>query len=111
MRSYYTDTVVRQRATTTTDEYGNVSRTFPGTQVTFTNCRVQPRTSLEQVTEDRDMTEQILGLYAPIDADIIATDRAVYDGVTYEVHGDGQKHRGVTGAASHAYFQIRKIDG
>jgi hypothetical protein len=111
VRSYYTDTIVRQRATTTTDEYGNVSRIFPGTQVTFTNCRVQPRTSLEQVTEDRDMTEVILGLYTPINADIIATDRVVFDSVTYEVHDGGQKHRGVTGATAHAYFKIRRVDG
>lgn len=111
MRSYYTDTVTRQRATTTIDEYGNLSRSFPGDQVTFNNCRVQPRISIEQVTEDREMTEQVLGLYTPIDADIIATDRVVFNGDTYEVHGDGQKHRGVTGATSHAHFRIRKIDG
>jgi hypothetical protein len=72
---------------------------------------VQPRSSIEQVTEDRDMTEEILGMYAPITADIIATDRVVFDSKTYEVHGDPQPYRGVTGSASHAYLKLRKVDG
>ena len=111
MRSYFTDTIVRQRATTTTDSYGNVKRTYPGTQVTITRARVQPRSSIEHVTEDRDITEETLGVYVPIDSDIIATDRIVWEGKTYEVHGDLQAYRGITGAAAHSYFKMVKVDG
>ena len=111
MRSFFTDTIVRQRATTTIDAYGNVDRDYPGEQLTITTARVQPRSSIEHVTEDRDITEETLGVYVPLDADIIATDRVVFDGKTYEVHGDLQPFRGVTNATGHAYFVMVKVSG
>jgi head-tail adaptor len=111
MRSYFTDTIVRQRAASTTDSYGNVRRTYPGNQLTITKARVQPRTSIEHVTEDRDITEETLGVYVPLNADIIATDRILWDGKTYEVHGDLQANRGVTGAVSHAYLKMVRVSG
>lgn len=81
------DTVTRLRAATDTDRRNDTVYDWSDTdEADIEGCAVAPRTSAEDNT---GRTAVIVGLtlYAPFDADILAVDRIVYDGMTYEVDG------------------------
>lgn len=111
-RSFYTDTVVRQRATTEDDGHGNLEPvwTSPATS-SITGCRVQPLSS-EEVLEHRTLGSEVtFRLLAPRDADVLPGDRVVFDAVTYEVEGAARRHRSPSGVANHAEILLRRFDG
>lgn len=82
------ETVIRQRATTTTDRYNNSvpDWTTPET-VTLTARGVEPTSSTE---DDRDGRQAVITgyrVYLDSGADVLPSDRVVLRGVTYEVNG------------------------
>ena len=111
MRSFYTDTVTRQRALLVDDGYGNQVEDWasPAT-VLLSECRWQPLSSKE-VLESRSGSEITARLMAPLDVDIAPRDRIVYSGVTYEVEGEPLRHRSPSGVAAHAEVLLRRFDG
>lgn len=81
------ETVTRQRATTATDRYGEtiVSWSSP-TTTTLAVRGVEPVSS----TEDNDGRQAVITghrVYLDRGADVLAGDRLVLRGVTYEVNG------------------------
>ena len=111
MRSFYTDTVTRQRAALVDDGYGNQTADWTNPdELAIAGCRVQPLSS-EEVLEHRqaglEVTKRLL---APYGADILPTDRIV-SGETYEVEGEPANHRSPRGTANHAEILLRRFDG
>ena len=111
-RSFYDDTVVRQRATTTDDGHGNLvgDWTTPN-ELSIAGCRVQPLSS-QEVLEHREAGSEVeKRLLMPPSSDLLTTDRVVFDSVTYEVEGAPLRHRSPTGVAAHDEALLRRFDG
>lgn len=110
-RSFYTDSVTRQRAAVTTDARNNdeLDWTSP-TTLSITGCRVQPISSTE-VMENRYESDVHFRLLAPLGSDVTFLDRIVYGSTTYEVAGAPESHRSPTGAASHDEIPLRLVTG
>lgn len=90
------DTVVRLRAGTVADGYGNPRRDWTtATEASFP-ADVQPTASSEDVV-DQDRTVTRWRLFLGPYAELLATDRVRWDGAVYEVEGDVErwKRRGV----------------
>lgn len=105
----HTITVVR--APLVTDPYGN-----EGTERDWDNaaehqvqgCSVQGQPSAE-FTRDRDLVVIRKEVYAPPEADLLASDRVRWDGATYDV--DGQPQREVHGThVDHLYALLRRSE-
>jgi len=111
VRTFYTDTVTRQRASLVDDGYGNLTPSWvaPATS-SIAGCRWQPVSS-EEVLGNRDGSEIVARLLAPSDADIASRDRVVFGGVTFEVDGEPLRHRSPSGVAAHAEVLLRRFDG
>ncbi len=102
-------TITVLRATSTEDAYGNQTPTWPTTGTTVTGCSVQPDTQslrISEVTVGRQTVVSRWQMYAPIGTDIIATDRVVHDGDTYEVDGEVQTWDHV--ALPHKFARLRR---
>jgi len=69
----------------TTDAYGNQSATVYGTP-TSTVGYLEQKTTVEYL-DDRDVTTTSWEVYLPADSNIVATDRIIFNGVTYEFDG------------------------
>lgn len=87
----YHDSAVRQRATSTTDRYGNdvLDWTTPA-EVTI-SCTIQPADSSENVV-DRDTVVTRYRLFCAPGTDVVSSDRLVWRGRTFEVDGDLEEH-------------------
>jgi len=53
---------------------------------------VQPGKSYESYTPDRDVSQERLNLFLPLDADVTDTDRVRVRGNWYEVDGNPRRH-------------------
>jgi hypothetical protein len=82
------EAVTRQRAATTTDAYGNTQQDWTApTSATLTARGVEPVSS----TEENDNRQTVITgyrLYLDIGSDVLAGDRIVMRGSTYDVDGD-----------------------
>jgi hypothetical protein len=111
VRSFYTESGVRQRATTSTDARNNtvLSWSAPATS-TITGVRLQPLKA-EEIRPGR--TGQLIThrLLAPTGSDILADDRWVQGGVTFEVDGDGLNQSSPSGSAAHMQVFLRQVKG
>ena len=90
------DQVTRRRATTASDGYGNPTSDWSSVTEVVYPAEVQPASTDENVV-DQDRTVTRWRAWLPAAADLVATDRIVWDGDTYEIDGDVQrwKQRGV----------------
>lgn len=112
--SLLNDAVTILRATPATDRYGN---TVPGS-VTETDvycCAVIPPGSRLSTTGGsegvylRDTVEGEMILLAPLDTDIVATDRVRHAGTTYEV--DGRPERFAMTSLRHVAARLKVVTG
>jgi hypothetical protein len=91
-------------------DYGN------GTKLDYSNvvgtrvdeCSVQPAPS-DEYAVDRDSITTRLIVFAPLSADIKATDRIEWSGETYDI--DGDVLRWEFGALSHLVVNLRRSEG
>ena len=105
-----TKTVTRVRAATTTDGHGNTIFNWGAASSSdIGGCGVQPLDGSEN-SLGRDAVTTLLKLYAPPDADLLSTDRIVYDGVTYEIEGSVQILDALH-ALSHKKCFLRRVEG
>ncbi|BEL07827.1 hypothetical protein Q0Z83_060180 [Actinoplanes sichuanensis] len=90
------DSVIRQRAATVPDGYGNQRPDWSSTDDAAYPADVQPLATDEQVVDEQRTTTR-WRLILPATADVIASDRIAWDGDVYEIDGDVQrwKRRGV----------------
>lgn len=83
--------VVVLRATSTEDEYGNpVDQWDTAAERVVEGCSVQPVQG-DEATVGRETIVSRWRVYAPVDADIEATDRLRYAEAVYEVDGEVQR--------------------
>lgn len=80
------------------------------TSTELTGVSVQPMTATETTT-DREYTATHLNLYAPPDADLLATDRVIWRGVTYEVDGPPVTWVDLAGVDDHVEAVIKRMAG
>lgn len=110
-RSFYTDTVVRQRATTVDDGHGNLVEDWTApNELSIPGCRVQPLSSEEILLHREAGLEVTRRLLAPFGSDVLASDRVVF-GDTYEVGGEPSGFRSPSGVAAHDEILLRRFDG
>lgn len=105
----HTITVVR--AGFLTDRYGNQTSErdwVNAAEHTQPGCSVQGQPSSE-FTRDRDTVVIRKELYAPVDTDLLATDRVRWEGNTYDVNGEPQVERHGT-AVDHLYALLRRSE-
>lgn len=101
------DHVYRLRAVTTDDGYGNQTTDWSlATSVEY-SAEVQPL-SADENDVNQQRTETRWRLWLSARADLIATDRIVWDGNTYEVYGDVERWK-ARGRMHHVKAILRKI--
>lgn len=105
-------TVVRLRATATTDAHNNSVTSWDSpAAATIPGCSVQPIPGDESIL-GRDSVTSRWNLWAPPAADIKSSDRIRHDDVDYEVDGSVQKWTDTTGNGwDHLYVILKRVEG
>ena len=111
-------TVTRQRAGSKTDEYGNTVMDWsaPGTLTLAARVAppiLKPRLGSHAADEDmsgRDAIRHDLECWVAND-DVQATDRVVYDGLTYEVMGNPGSRSDLDGNYLYTKLLLREVSG
>jgi hypothetical protein len=109
------ETVVRQRATSVTDPYSGeatgASWDAPST-LTIPGCGFNPGQSSEPVQDARNAVITRPEVYAPSGADILAGDRLVVRGETFDVDGDPADWRSpFTGWRPGLVVPLKRVEG
>lgn len=102
-------TITRLRATERQSDYGNTTEldwTTPA-RTDIDGCSVQPASS-DEFTIDRDSFTTRLIAYVPSSAELRASDRVEWQGITYDI--DGDVLRWDFGALSHIVINLRRSD-
>lgn len=111
----YPETIVRLRAPLCRDEYGARSRDWShASRETIGPVQVQPSSSDEQITPDRQAVTTLMRVISPIgsDLDLAATDRVEWRDAVWTVEGEVYRYmRPSTGALHHAEVTIRRVTG
>lgn len=82
------------------------------TPTPFPDCGVAPRLTPETPASDRTMIVEGCTVYMPYGTDILATDRAMVRGDTYEVDGDvGVWRNPFTGWEPGIEVNLKKVNG
>ena len=80
-------------------------------ELVITNCSVQPAgTSLSQDGRVLGVSDGYT-VYMPPNADVLAGDRIVYDGDTYEIDGRPRRWKSATGRLDHIMISIVRWRG
>lgn len=111
----YGETVTRQRATPATDPYSGEATgrdwTSPD-ELDIDGCGFNPGTSSEPVQDARNAVITRPEVYAPSDADVLAGDRLVVRGLTYEVDGNPGDYRSpFTGWRPGLVIALKGVEG
>lgn len=88
------DTVIRRRALQTATGYGNTRRDWANATIQPYPAEVQPFPGASSSSEDvvdQNRTTTRWRIFLGPDADLAATDRIEWDGLTYEVDGDVER--------------------
>lgn len=109
------ETVTRLRAATVTDPYSNTATAENWTNpssLDIDGCGFNPGQSSEPVQTARNAVITRPEVYAPADADVLAGDRLVVRGVTYEVDGRPQSWVSpFTGWAPGLVIVLKDVEG
>lgn len=109
--SFFTQSVTRYRAGTTTSRGSTIPDWANTTSATISGCSVQPSTTtLSQDGRVLGISESYT-LYMPSGADIIEGDRVVYDGEIYTVVGVPKKWISPTGNLSNKQVTLERWSG
>ena len=100
------------RPTTSTDRYGNSSRSYGSTAThTITGCAFDPGSSTED-NDGRTATITAPTLYCPPGANLLASDQVLVRGTRYEVDGEPATWRDPFGSAvGGVTATLRKVTG
>ncbi|GAA3781172.1 phage head completion protein [Micromonospora maritima] len=84
------DQVTRLRAPLAEGPYGNEERDWDNPEQATWPAEVQPVSSTEDVVNQQQTVTRWRLIVGP-SADLVATDRVVWDGATYEIDGDVER--------------------
>lgn len=107
------DTITVSRAPLLTDRYGNTTAVRDWANAVthpVAGCSVQPSAGTEDL-QDRNAVVNRWIVVAPVNADVLATDRVVHKGITYEVVSEIRRPHGATGDLDSTQFDIEKVEG
>jgi hypothetical protein len=110
VRPYWRDSITRVRAPLVTDEYGTPTSERDwanATETVIEGCGVYPVAGKE-VTEAREAIVTRYKVFAPGGTDLLASDRIIFDGKTYEVDGDVTDW---TMGSEHVEALLRRVEG
>lgn len=80
-------------------------------EIEIVGCSVQERTTSREMSGRTLQITNGAVLYAPIDADIKAGDRVVFNGHRYEIDGNPLGYQGATGRLSHKKIPLKEWGG
>lgn len=110
LQTLLTDSVTRRRAPLTSSGYGNETRDWSNATSRIYAARVSVVSSTEDVVEQpRTITRWKCTVGA--EADLAATDRIEWDGQTYEIDGDVERHKGLRGVHHQTVILMRVATG
>lgn len=110
MISFATQVITRLRAGETVDGYGSTVLDWSAPDsLDVEGCSVQPVNIDEQHQAERDAVPARLFVIAPPGADVIAVDRIVYAGRTYDIAGEPDIW--ATGVLDHVEFYLTDVRG
>lgn len=69
-------------------------------------CSVQPAGTSLDVSEPRSNTTIRWTVFAPVDADVVKSDRILIDGTPYSIDGEPQRWSSPTGRLDHMTFSL-----
>lgn len=106
------ETVTRLRSTSVTNRYGGADKDWTDPdEVTIAGCAVAPRLEGE-VTDGREGVVIGWTVFAPADADVLATDRLRIRSVDHDVDGQpGEWLSPYTGTPKGLEIRTRRVDG
>lgn len=110
LQTLLTDTITRRRAPLTSAGYGNQKRDWAAATSQAYPARVSPVSSTEDVVEQPRTVTRWKCTVGP-DADLAATDRIDWDGSTYEIDGDVERHKGLRGLHHQTVVLMRVAAG
>lgn len=102
------DKVTRLRAPLVDGPYGNQTRDWANATAVTYAAEVQPVSSTEEVV-NQQRTETRWRLFLGPSADLEATDRILWDGDTYEVDGEVERHKR-RGALHHLEAVLLRVE-
>lgn len=112
--SFHRQTVTVIRASTTANRYGDDIRDWnTADEVDLTGVRLIPQAAdnnIENVV-DRDRIIRRWVLFAPPDADVVASDRIRYGGDLYEIDGEVRHWPSPSGRLSHIEADLTRVEG
>lgn len=111
----YGETVTRLRATAAVDAYSNTSETTSWaapSELEIDGCAFNPGVSSEPLDLARNAVVTRPEVYAPTGSDILAGDRLVVRGLTFEVVGDpGEYVSPFTGWNPGLVVRLERVEG
>ncbi len=112
--SWFKDTITIIRPGTDTDRYGDeIPSWSTATEHDEPNCKVNPAVGSEDrgpLDERAALTKRRL-VAAPPCADILSTDRILWDSEIYEIAGEVLRWRSPLGGVDHLYFELVRVEG
>jgi hypothetical protein len=110
LQQLLTDSVTRRRAPLTSAGYGNQARDWTTATSQAYPARVSPVSSTEQVVEQPRTLTRWKCTVGPT-ADLASTDRIEWDGATYEIDGDVERHKSPRGLHHQTVILMRVATG
>lgn len=104
--SFATQSVTVLRAGTITDHGATVQDWSNPVAHAITGCSVQPGGGAEDLLHG-DVITILYTIFAPLDADVVDTDRVVVGGVAYDI--DGPVKRWETGVLDHIEVPLKGV--
>lgn len=104
-------TIVRLRAATVQDRHGNTVRDWAtATAKTIRGCSVDPSAPTEMLL-GRDADKVGAFVMAPIDTDVVSSDRIRFGGRDYEVYGQPNEWPSPSGRLDYLAIVLQKWEG
>lgn len=108
LQTLLADSVTRRRAPLISSGYGNEARDWTAATSQVYAARVSVVSSTEVVANEPRTVTRWKCTVGP-EADLAATDRIEWDGQTYEVDGDVERHKGRSPAVHHQTVTLKRV--
>lgn len=100
------------RAPVVEDRYGDDERDWDNAVETVSpGWRVDPDEGLERIDATRDAVVIRHRAIGPVDADVEASDRALWQGDVYAIDGEPLRYRSPRGRLGHTALLLKRVEG
>lgn len=106
------DITVHRAPLVAADRYGKQARDWADADDhTISGVSVQPMAGGAEQTIDREYASSRVEVFAPADADLLATDRVTWRGQSFEVDGEPFRWFDDVGTPDHTYAILKRMTG